>query len=111
MRKTINKYWGWAFLIVRLLNSKIKGCTFFRAWYFFSAVLSGLTVSLIFKKVFNYGLPAIGQALNIGWLQESLLGSTSGAVFAAIFVLLWQGVAMPIITSRWCGHCYTRRPS
>ena len=60
-------------------------------------MLSGLTVSLIFKQVFNYGLPAIGQALNIGWLQESLLGSTSGAVFAAIFVLLWQGVAMPII--------------
>lgn len=84
-------------LIARLLNSKIKGRTFFRAWYFFPAVLSGLTVSLIFKQVFNYGLPAIGQALNIGWLQESLLGSTSGAVFAAIFVLLWQGVAMPII--------------
>lgn len=84
-------------LIARILNSKIKGQTFFRAWFFFPAVLSGLTVSLIFKQVFNYGLPAIGQALHIGWLQTSLLGTAGGAIFAAVFVLLWQGVAMPII--------------
>lgn len=84
-------------LIARVLNSKIKGQTFFRAWFFFPAVLSGLTVSLIFKQVFNYGLPAIGSALHIGWLETSLLGTTGGAVFAAVFVLLWQGVAMPII--------------
>lgn len=30
--------------IARVLNSKIKGQTFFRAWFFFPAVLSGLTV-------------------------------------------------------------------
>lgn len=84
-------------LIARVLNSKIKGQTFFRAWFFFPAVLSGLTVSLIFKQVFNYGLPAIGSALHIGWLETSLLGTMGGAVFAAVFVLLWQGVAMPII--------------
>ena len=54
-------------------------------------------MSLIFKQVFNYGLPAIGEALNIECLKTSLLGTTGGAVFAAIFVMLWQGVAMPII--------------
>ncbi|MGV3011166.1 carbohydrate ABC transporter permease [Streptococcus thoraltensis] len=84
-------------LIARALNSKIKGRTFFRAWFFFPAVLSGLTISLIFKQVFNYGLPAIGNALNIPFLQESLLGTGTGAIFSAIFVMLWQGVAMPII--------------
>lgn len=83
--------------IARVLNSKIKGQTFFRAWFFFPAVLSGLTVSLIFKQFFNYGLPAIGKVLGIGFLQESLLGTSFGAVIATIFVLLWQGVAMPII--------------
>ena len=81
----------------RALNAKIKGKTFFRAWFFFPAVLSGLTVSLIFKQVFNYGLPAIGEALNIAFLKTSLLGTSGGAIFAAIFVMLWQGVAMPII--------------
>ena len=54
--------------IARVLNSKIKGQTFFRAWFFFPAVLSGLTVALIFKQVFNYGLPAIGNALHIEFL-------------------------------------------
>ena len=84
-------------LIARALNSKIKGQTFFRAWFFFPAVLSGLTVSLIFKQIFNYGLPAIGESLNIEFLKTSLLGTTYGSIFAAIFVMLWQGVAMPII--------------
>ncbi|GAA3631039.1 sugar ABC transporter permease [Lactobacillus hamsteri] len=84
-------------LVARALNSKIKGQTFFRAWFFFPAVLSGLTVALIFKQVFNYGLPAIGNALHIEWLQTSLLGTNAGAIIATIFVLLWQGVAMPII--------------
>lgn len=84
-------------LVARALNAKIKGQTFFRAWFFFPAVLSGLTVALIFKQVFNYGLPAIGNALHISWLQTSLLGTDAGAIVATIFVLLWQGVAMPII--------------
>lgn len=79
--------------VARALNAKIKGQTFFRAWFFFPAVLSGLTVSLIFKQVFNYGLPAIGEVLNIEFLKTSLLGTSGGA----IFVMLWQGVAMPII--------------
>ncbi|RVU73729.1 carbohydrate ABC transporter permease [Lactobacillus xujianguonis] len=84
-------------LVARALNSKIKGQTFFRAWFFFPAVLSGLTVALIFKQVFNYGLPAIGNFFHISWLETSLLGTTAGAIIATIFVLLWQGVAMPII--------------
>ncbi len=71
--------------IARVLNSKIKGQTFFRAWFFFPAVLSGLTVALIFKQVFNYGLPAIGNALHIEFLQTSLLGTKWGAIFAAAF--------------------------
>ena len=84
-------------VVARALNSKMKGQTFFRAWFFFPAVLSGLTVSLIFKQFFNYGLPTIGKILGISFLQESLLGTPIGAVVATIFVLLWQGVAMPII--------------
>lgn len=84
-------------LFAKILNSKIKGQTFFRAWFFFPAVLSGMTISLIFKQIFNYGLPTIGEALGIKFLETSLLGSSTGAIFAVIFVLLWQGIAMPII--------------
>ena len=72
-------------VVARALNSKMKGQTFFRAWFFFPAVLSGLTVSLIFKQFFNYGLPTIGKILGISFLQESLLGTPIGAVVATIF--------------------------
>lgn len=84
-------------VLAKALNSKIKGKTFFRAWFFFPAVLSGLTVALVFKQLFNYGLPTLGRMLGIGFLETSLLGTPSGAVFAVIFVLLWQGIAMPVI--------------
>ncbi len=63
----------------------------------FPAVLSGVVVSLVFKQIFNYGLPKIGSMLGIEFLQTSLLGTTWGAIFAVIFVLLWQGIAMPVI--------------
>ncbi|KAA9244691.1 MAG: sugar ABC transporter permease [Lactobacillus mulieris] len=84
-------------LIARALNAKIKGRLFWRAWFFFPAVLSGLTVSLIFKQVFNYGLPAIGNWLHLDFLTDSILGNQVGAIIAVIFVMLWQGIAMPVI--------------
>ncbi len=84
-------------VLAKALNSKIKGKTFFRAWFFFPAVLSGLTVALVFKQLFNYGLPTLGKLLGLEFLETSLLGTPGGAVFAVIFVLLWQGVAMPVI--------------
>lgn len=88
---------GLGILIGRALNANIKGKTFFRAWFFFPAVLSGVVVSLVFKQIFNYGLPTIGRVFGIEFLQTSLLGTTGGAIFAVIFVLLWQGIAMPVI--------------
>lgn len=84
-------------VLAKALNSKIKGKTFFRAWFFFPAVLSGLTVALVFKQLFNNGLPTLGKLLGLGFLETSLLGTPGGAVFAVIFVLLWQGIAMPVI--------------
>ncbi|WP_304652619.1 carbohydrate ABC transporter permease [uncultured Ligilactobacillus sp.] len=84
-------------VLAKALNSKIKGKTFFRAWFFFPAVLSGLTVALVFKQLFNYGLPTLGKMLGLEALETSLLGTPGGAVFAVIFVLLWQGIAMPVI--------------
>ncbi len=84
-------------VLAKALNSKIKGKTFFRAWFFFPAVLSGLTVALVFKQLFNYGLPTLGKLLGLKFLETSLLGTPGGAVFAVIFVLLWQGIAMPVI--------------
>ena len=83
--------------IARLLNGKLKGVGFFRTVYFFPAVLSTVTLGLIFKQVFNYGLPQIGEALNISWLQQNLVANEKTVVLGVLFVALWQGVAMPVI--------------
>ncbi|MBK0347443.1 sugar ABC transporter permease [Aerococcaceae bacterium zg-ZJ1578] len=83
--------------VALLLNEKIPAVGFFRTAYFFPAVLSTVTVGLIFNQLFNYGLPQIGEWLNIEWLQGNLLASPKTVVWGVIFVALWQGVAMPII--------------
>lgn len=80
-----------------LLNEKMPGRGFFRTTYFFPAVLSTVTVGLIFSQIFNYGIPQIGELLGIEFLQNNLLASASTAPWAVSFVALWQGVAMPII--------------
>ncbi|WP_161945549.1 carbohydrate ABC transporter permease, partial [Streptococcus suis] len=41
--------------LATLLNRKIKAVGFFRTWYFFPAVLSTVTLGLIFVQLFNYG--------------------------------------------------------
>ncbi|MGL5295697.1 MAG: carbohydrate ABC transporter permease [Culicoidibacterales bacterium] len=84
-------------LVARLLNRKAKGVSFFRTAYFFPAVLSTVTLGLIFKQVFNYGLPQIGELLNIEFLQQNLIANEQTVFWGVLFVALWQGVAMPII--------------
>lgn len=80
-----------------LLNRKIKALGFFRTWYFFPAVLSTVTLGLIFSQLFNYGFPQIGELLGIDWLSENLLVQENTVIPSVIFVALWQGLAMPII--------------
>lgn len=86
-----------ALLLALLLDERAPGITFFRAAYFFPAVLSSLTVGLIFNQIFYRALPPLGQALGIEALSRNILSSKSTAVFGVLFVHLWQGVAMPTI--------------
>lgn len=83
--------------VAYLLNQKIKGQSFFRATYFFPAVISTVTLGMIFKQIFNYGLIPIGEALNIPWLSQSVLANEKTVFWAVLFVTLWQGVAIPIV--------------
>ncbi len=80
-----------------LLNKRVKGITGFRAMYFFPAVLSALSVTLIFGQIFYRVLPQIGSKLNIGFLQKSLLSSKTTAPYGVLLVNVWQGVALPTI--------------
>lgn len=84
-------------VIARFLNKKLKGVGFFRTAYFFPAVLSTVTLGLIFKQIFNYGLPQLGEKLGISWLQSNLIADEKTVFWGVLFVALWQGVAMPIV--------------
>ncbi len=83
--------------VSRFLNKRLKGVNFFRTAYFFPAVLSTVTLGLIFKQLFNYGFPQIGEALNIEFLQQNLIANEKTVFWGVLFVALWQGVAMPIV--------------
>lgn len=84
-------------ILALLLNNKVKGITFFRAAYFLPAVLSGVTVALIFNQIFYRAIPPIGQALGLDALSKNLLSSPDTAIFGILFVHIWQGVAMPTV--------------
>ena len=83
--------------LATLLNRKIIAVGVFRTWYFFPAVLSTVTLGLIFVQLFNYGFTQIGEVLNIDWLKENLLVNEKTVIPSVLFVALWQGLAMPVI--------------
>lgn len=83
--------------IAMLLNRKIRFRGFFRTVYFFPAVLSLITVGLIFNQIFYAALPPIGKTLGIEALSKNILGSRSTAIWGIAATNIWQGIAMPTI--------------
>ena len=84
-------------ILALLLNKEFKGRSFFRTLYFLPAVLSMITVSLVFKQVYFYVVPAIGKALGIEALSTNVLANKQTAIYGILFVHLWQGVALPTL--------------
>ncbi len=85
------------FILAMLLNRELKGRGFFRTLYFLPAVLSMVTVGLVFKQVYFYVLPVIGQALGIPVLSTNIISKKDTAIYGILFVNLWQGLAMPTL--------------
>ena len=85
------------FILAMLLNREIKGRGFFRTLYFLPAVLSMVTVGLVFKQVYFYVLPPIGQTLGISALATNVISKKETAIYGVLFVHLWQGLAMPTL--------------
>ena len=76
-----------------LLNSKIAFKNGFRAIFFIPYILGTLVIGYVFKYIFMSPLPALGKALGIGWLSESMLTSEQHAWIPVVFLAVWQGVA------------------
>lgn len=84
-------------LLALLLNTKVRGITFFRAMYFLPAVLSMITVGLIFNQIYYRAIPVIGKAMGSELFSKNILSGSNTAVYGVLFVHVWQGVAMPTL--------------
>lgn len=80
-----------------LLTKKLPFVNFFRSVYFYPAMLSMLSLGMIFNEIFRRMLPNIGQTLGIEFLQTSLLSTKSGAVVAVIILGFWQNLSLPTV--------------
>lgn len=83
--------------IALALNKITRLSTLFRSIYFIPAVISMVTIGLIWNELFYRAVPILGQFLGIGWLQSSLLGNPKTAMYAILLVNLWQGCAIPTV--------------
>lgn len=79
-----------AFLLALLLSKKIRGTNFFRSAFFAPNLIGGIILGLIWRFIFNEGLPSIGQNLNIPIIADSFLSSPQKAIWALIIVFVWQ---------------------
>lgn len=86
-----------ALFLAHILNLKLKCRGFFRGIYFFPAVLSMITVGLVFNEIYYRVVPAVGSALGIPFLEGNVLADPKFAVYGIIFVHIWQGIAIPTV--------------
>lgn len=84
-------------IIAIVLNQKIKGRGFFRSVFFLPAILSLVTVGLIWNELFYRVVPLIGESTGWSLFESSWLGSPKLAMYAILIVNLWQGCATPIV--------------
>lgn len=84
-------------LLALILNSELKGKTLFRSVFFFPAVLPLLTMGLVFNSIITKGIPEIGMRMGIESWQISLLSRPNTAIYAILFVAVWQGLAIPTV--------------
>lgn len=79
------------------LNAKIKFKNTLRAVYFTPHILSILIVGFIFKHIFTYVLPEIGQTLGIEILAKNILGYPDLAWIGIVVLAVWQSSGFHII--------------
>ncbi len=83
--------------IALMLNTVIRGRGFYRTMYFLPAVLSTVTVALIWNQLFTNALPQIGKQIGSKVLSSSVLGNVHLAFWAVVFTALWQGLSTNIL--------------
>lgn len=80
-----------------LLTQKLRGINFFRSVYFYPAIISMLSLGLVFNEIYRRMLPGIASQLGGGFLETSLLSTKTGAIVAIILLGFWQSLSIPTV--------------
>ena len=86
-----------SFLLAVGLTSKIRFKVTLRAIFVIPMVISGIIIAYVFNFLFSNSLPALGEALGIGWLSESMLGNPDLAWVAIVIVTAWQAIPSTLL--------------
>jgi raffinose/stachyose/melibiose transport system permease protein len=81
-----------AFLLAVGLTSRIRAKTALRTIFVIPMVISSIVIAFVFNFLFSNSVPALGQALGIGWLSESILANPDLAWVAIVIVTAWQAI-------------------
>lgn len=86
-----------ALILALMLSGSLKLRGFFRSIYFFPAVLSMITVGMIFNYFFYALFPPLGESLGVEWLSRNILGNQDTAIYGIALTNIWQGFAIPMV--------------
>lgn len=84
-------------VLALILNSRIKMRDVVRTVFFFPAVLSLVTIGLVFNELFRVALPEVGKYLGIEFLSSNILSNMETAKYGILIVSLWQWCALPTV--------------
>lgn len=84
-------------LLALALNSLKRFKTFAKSIFFIPSMIGSVTIALIWDQLFYRAIPLLGEALGIKALAQSPLADPGLAMYAVVFVNVWQAVAMPAL--------------
>lgn len=88
---------GVAILLAIAVTKNLRFKNIYRAGFFIPNLLGGIVLGSIWLFIFNFAFPFIGDALNIGFLQESFLNNAPYAKIALIMVGTWQYIGFIMV--------------
>jgi len=82
-----------------MLNKKFFGRTFFRGFFYFPAVIAGITTAIIWRWMYDPNFGFFNQLfLRLGLdFQQLWLSTPQTSLLAVFFASLWQSVGLPMI--------------
>jgi len=81
-----------AFALAVMLTAKIRFQTALRTIFVIPMVISGIIIAFVFKFLLSNSLPALGQALGLGVLSESILANEDLAWLGIVVVTAWSAI-------------------